>query len=65
MMMVIDENLRDRKSYYNSSRGEHTFVYQISWPSMNTYTCWDISLKNKNVNLLVTLEEKSGDHQSQ
>ncbi len=26
--------------------------------------CWDISVKNKNVNLMVSLEEKSEDHQS-
>ncbi len=44
------------------SRGEHECVEFCGSPSNG---CPYISLKTTNVNLMVALEKKSGDHQSQ
>lgn len=46
----------DKLEENNSPWGEH------EWSPSSS--CWDISLKNKNVNLTVVREERSADHQS-
>lgn len=57
--MVLSEK-SEGQSYYTLSSGDHECLCQISQQSI-----WDISVDNKNVNLLVELEGESQVHKSQ
>lgn len=90
-MMAVEEELRDRKSYYDSPCGGQEYLYQTTWElihllsrpftcsvikihplgTMNTrfqVFCQSVMLTfhriGKNFNLLVTLQETGGNHQS-
>lgn len=58
----FDEKYKDHQCFNSSSWGEHEWVYQIydNWSN----NCWDISSEITDINHMLVLEEKSGDHQS-
>lgn len=60
-MIAIDEKSRDHQSDYNSSLGWHESLYQISCQTIKLLS----KLKNRNVNPMVALGEKSEVPQSQ
>lgn len=53
-VMVLYRNLSDHQTYYSLSRGEHECLYQMAWKSVQYSQ--EISVKAKNVNLLVAVE---------
>lgn len=40
----------------------HYWMFVLHLMTINPTACWDVSLKTKNVNLIVAREKKSGDH---
>ncbi len=55
-MMVLDENSGDVYSY--------NWMYKIEFHGDPSSCCGEISFKTTNVNLIVTLKEKSEDQQT-
>lgn len=53
--MLLDEKLRNQYAIKIHPKGEHEYLYQISWQSI--LSCWDF--QTTNVNLLLALKEQS------
>ncbi len=64
LLVELDEGIWGHQSYYfDVPEGDMNMCIKFHGNPSNTF--WDISLKTTNVNLLVAVEENSGDHQSQ